>query len=93
MFSVQDRIAIEDFLLRYCMALGALDRYSQPGEASFIVTGSYSDKYVRTSLGSHMASGYFSAISVFEETGGLEESSVSAQVFDRMVSEATGLPS
>jgi hypothetical protein len=87
--SLADHAETDDLVAHF----QALDRHSQPGEASFIVTGSCSDRYVRTSVGSHMASRYFTAISVFEETGGLDESSVPAQVFDRMVSEATGLPS
>jgi hypothetical protein len=56
-----------------------------PGSASVVLTGSYSDKYVRTPIGWRIASRYFTAISIFGSADGFGDT-MAGKVFSRVAS-------
>jgi SnoaL-like domain len=60
-----------------------------PGRASVVMTGSYSDKYVRTPVGWRIASRYFTAISIFGSADGFGDTTA-GQVFARIASGDAG---
>jgi hypothetical protein len=60
-----------------------------PGSASVVMTGSYSDKYVRTPVGWRIASRYFTAISIFGSADGFGDTTA-GQVFNRIASGVAG---